>query len=140
MRLRLFDRIRRLVRTRPPEAAGNQGRHRRDQRRVAAYDPSLGPGGGPDPDRTSGLLTRSAASAPDGRSTAGPSRSPGASSLPSPRASGSPAVRVGGARARVREAPAEATPRSTANWKTGPPAELAHAEEAIATDSHAEAL
>jgi len=39
MRLRLFDRIRRLARPRRSEAAKNQGKHRKDQRQVAPYDP-----------------------------------------------------------------------------------------------------
>jgi len=138
MRLRLFDRIRRLVHPRRAQAAGTQGRHRRDQRHVAAYGPSPGPEGSPEPGGPSGPLTRIAAPAPDGWPVPGPSFGHDASPVPA-RASGPPAVRVGGARARVREAPDTApAPGAPSNWNAGPPAELTRAE-AAAADSRAAA-
>ena len=140
MRLRLFDRIRRLVHPRRAEAAGTQGRHRKDQRQVAAYGPSPGPEGSPGPGRPSGPLTRTAAPAPDGSPVPGPSFGHDASPVPARRASGPPAVRVGGAQARVRAAPDTApAPGAEANWDGAPPAEVARAEEAAAADSHAAA-
>jgi hypothetical protein len=57
------------------------------------------------------------------------------------RAPAPPAVRVGGARARVREAPdAAAGPDTRPDWSAGPPAELAHTEEAAAAQARAAAL
>jgi hypothetical protein len=172
MRLRLFDRIRRLAHPRRAEAAGSHGRHRRDQRHVAPAGPSSGPEGvapagppsgpegaapagpssglegaapagpssGPEgrpgPGHPSGPLTRAAAPPPDAWPVPGPSTSRDAPSVPAGRFSGSPAVRVGGARARVREAPdPAAAPGAPANWNAGPSAELAHAEEAAAAAS-----
>jgi hypothetical protein len=139
MRLRLFDRIRRLVRPRRAEAAGTQGRHRRDQRHGAAYDPSPGPGGSPGPGRPAGAPTRAAAPAPHGWPVPGPAFGRDASPVPARRASGSPAVRVGGAQARVRAAPDAAAPGGVADWTARPPAELARAEEAAAAESRAAA-
>jgi hypothetical protein len=133
MRLRLFDRIRRLAHPRRAETAGTQGRHRRDQRHVAAYGPSPGPEGRPGPGGPSGPLNQAPAPAPDGWPVPGPSTGRDASPVPARRASGSPAVRVGGARARVRETP-DAT-GAPASWNAGPPAELARAEEVTAADS-----
>ncbi|MGH3200614.1 MAG: hypothetical protein ACRDP5_00930, partial [Streptosporangiaceae bacterium] len=97
MRLGLFDRIRRLVRPRRSQAAGTvpQGRHRRDQRQAPGYDPSAGPVVGP------------AGIAPDDWPVPGASLVPSTQPGPARRAAGSPAVRVGGARARIREAPGE---------------------------------
>ena len=141
MRLRLFDRIRRLAHPRRSEAPGNQGRHRRDQRHAAASGPSPGPGGSPGPGPSSGSLTRAAAPAPDGWPAPGPSSGHDATPVPARRASASPAVRVGGAQARVRAAPdAAAAPGPPPDWHAGPPAELAHTEEAAAEDSRAAAL
>jgi hypothetical protein len=139
MRLRLFDRIRRLARPRRPETAGNQGRHRRDQRHVAAYGPSRGPEGPPRPGPSPGPPMRAAVPAPDDRPA--PPGPPGPAPPPGPprRAAASPAVRVGGARARIREAPdaaaAQGRPRSAE-----PPPEVAHAEDAAAAEARAEAL
>jgi hypothetical protein len=146
MRLRLFDRIRRLVRPRRSEAVGPvpPGRHRRDQRRGSAPGPPpdreepLGPGQWPG---TSGTLTRAAATPPDGWPAPDTSFVPDPQPVPARRASGSPAVRVGGARARVREAPPEAaaapSPAPPPNRHAERSAELAHEEEA---DSRAAAL
>jgi hypothetical protein len=147
MRLRLFDRIRRLAHPRRAEAAGSHGRHRRDQRHVAAVRPSSGPEGAapagpssgpegrPGPGHPSGPLTRAAAHAPDAWPVPGSPTGRDAPPAPAGRFSGSPAVRVGGARARVREAPDAAAPGAPAHWNAGPPAELAHAEEAAAAAS-----
>jgi len=141
MRLRLFDRIRRLAHPRRAEAAGTQGRHRRDQRHAAAYGPSPGLEGSPGPGRSSGSLIRAAASAPDGWPVPRPSSDPEETPVPAHRASASPAIRVGGAQARVREAPdATAAPGPPPAWREGPPAELAHTEDAAAAESRAAAL
>jgi hypothetical protein len=118
MRLRLFDRIRRLVHPRRSEATGTalQGRHRRDQRPA--------PGSGP--------AAESVIQPPDTTSDEWPA--PGASLVPGTQrgparraAAGSPAVRVGGARARTREAPAEPDARPAPalppdRYQTRPPA------------------
>jgi hypothetical protein len=137
MRLRLFDRIRRLVHPRRAEAGGTQGRHRRDQRHATANDPAPGSEGSPGPAWPAGPLTRAATSAPDGWLVPGPAFGRDASPVPARRASGSPAVRAGGARARVRDAPDTVAPAEAANWNAGPPAELAHVEEAAAAESRA---
>ena len=126
----------------PPrrKAAGTvpQGRHRRDQRHAPEYGPSAGPGEAsqpaPDP------LTRT----PPPRLMSGPLRAPpsvpGAQPAPARRASGSPAVRVGGARARIREAPGEPDARAV----PGPPPDRyqgrSPAELAAAADTRTEAL
>ena len=139
MRLRLFDRIRRLVHPRQAEITGNQGRHRRDQRHVATDDRSPGPESSPETGRSPDSLTRGAAQVPDGRPVPGPSFGHDAPPGSARRASAPPAVRVGGARARVREAPdAAPTQGSPVNRCAAPPTELAHAEEAA--DSRAAAL
>src|SRR5271166_3877929 len=131
MRLRLFDRIRRLAHSRRPPAetapgvSGAQGRHRRSRRRgpAAASDSPSFPGGtgsgdGPDPAE----LAHTAAPWP------GSSPGPGAPVVPGdPVAPGDPAgpwpdhrvsrtrrddggsaVRAGAARARIRAAPQDA--------------------------------
>jgi len=140
MRLRLFDRIRRLAHPRRAEAASGQGRHRRDQRPAAADVPPPGPGGPPAPARPSGAPTGAAAPAPDAWPIPGPPFGDGASPVPARRASGAPAIRVGGAQARVRAAPDPAqAPSAPANWSAGPPAGLARAEGAAAADSRAAA-
>jgi hypothetical protein len=134
MRLKLFDRIRRLVRPRRSEAAPNQGRHRRDQHHVAAYGPSP-------PIGSAGSPTRVAAPAPDGWPVPGPSFGHDAKPPPARRASAPPAVRVGGAQARIREAPgAAAAPGPPPNGYAAPPPELAHIEEAAAEYFRAAAL
>ena len=151
MRLRLFDRLRRLARPRRPEAAGSQGRHRRDQRHVAVYGPSRGPEGTPRPGPSSGPPTRAAVPVPDDWPAPGPSSGPPAptgppapgppaSPGPSHRAAASPAVRVGGARARVREAPDDAAAARDRPRYAEPPPEVAHAEEPAAAEARAEAL
>jgi hypothetical protein len=138
MRLRLFDRIRRLAHPRRAGAAGSQGRHRRDQRHAAPYGPPPAPEGSPGPGQPSGPLTRTAAPAPDGRPVPGPSFGHDASPGPARRASGPPAARAGGAQARVRAAPdAAPAPGAPANWNAAPSAGLARAEEAAAADPHA---
>jgi hypothetical protein len=142
MRLRLFDRIRRLVHPRRLEAAGTvpPGRHRRDQRPAAMPGPSVERGESP---RSVGAptLTGAAARAPDEWPASGSSTARDTRPVPAHRASGSPAVRVGGARARVREAPDQAAPGPPPRWDTAPPAELTRVqEEAAAADPHAAAL
>jgi hypothetical protein len=108
MRLRLFDRIRRLARPRRSAAAagnGAQGRHRRGPERGSAR--STPPAAWPGPSGPQGTVADPAAPAPHGRPGPG---APFAHDPPpgTSRFTGPPAVRVGGARARVREAPDEA--------------------------------
>jgi len=120
MRLRLFDRIRRLAHFRRPRAdaasgvSGAQGRHRRD-RRGPAERPAPG---GPPP----GELAHTAAPWPGDQSASQAPFAPGAPAAPGDpagvrpdhRATGrrggpaAPAVRAGAARARIREAPQDA--------------------------------
>jgi hypothetical protein len=149
MRLRLFDRIRRLTHRRRPSmqpdsefSGGAQGRHRRGrgestQRRESPGPPSAvalsrrgssGPAEWSAPP-TSAPPSRSASGGPSlagpggfppsGASLAsGPAAVPGHRSRTAPdagsrrasRISGSPAVGAGAARARIREAPADAAP------------------------------
>jgi hypothetical protein len=153
MRLRLFDRIRRLVHPRRLESTGTlpQGRHRRDQRPAAVPGPLPGPEE-PLPGRTSGPLTQAAASAPEGWAAPGRPLIRDAQPVPARRAPASPEARVGGARARIREAPgeaaAQAAPGHRVDWHhTEPPVQLAPAAdmraEALArgsADTRAEAL
>jgi hypothetical protein len=144
MRLRLFDRIRRLVHPRRAEAAGAQGRHRRDQQDASEYGvPPNRPGSpvpGPPPDTQARPTAPAADGWPVPPGPMPPSTSPG----PAPRAPGRPAVRVGGAQARVREAPdeaavARAAPAPRRGWhEAGPAANLAR--EAAVADARAEAL
>jgi hypothetical protein len=155
MRLGLFDRIRRLARSRRPVAgtapgvSGTQGRHRRGRRRDPGAPPAPGPGspsapdpgssGGMDPVRDHAAGYRAAgddaaggrpgfggppadpaqaATWPDGSEVPGtqapavsgePDRTrPGHRVAGNRREAGSPAVRAGAARARIREAPADA--------------------------------
>lgn len=147
MRLRLFDRIRRLAHRRRPateagaDASGAQGRHRRGQRREPPGPPAFGD---PSPRRSPAAgdwstpagrtATLTQASRPDDSPRSGPARSgparsgpqgyppaaapfaPDAPAAPSrargpapgSRRSGSAAERAGAARARIREAPADA--------------------------------
>ena len=139
MRLRLFDRIRRLARPRRSEAAKNQGKHRKDQRQVAPYDPPPESQGPPEPGPSSGPLTQAGPPAPDGWPVPGPYSGPDASLVSARRASGPPAVQVGGARARVRQAP-DAVAAPAPDVYAGPPPELAHTEDAAAAQARATAL
>jgi hypothetical protein len=135
MRLKLFDRIRRLARSRRPpvEAApgvsGAQGRHRRSgRRRPAPGGPAAGPADLAPPDR-SPTARPPAARVPDSRPTdsrppdsrppdsrlpaerTGAGSGPPASGPPAPRprrGAGPSALRAGAARARIRETPHEA--------------------------------
>ncbi|HEX5300136.1 MAG TPA: hypothetical protein VFW50_24380 [Streptosporangiaceae bacterium] len=132
MRLGLFDRIRRLARSRRPKAgppsgaSGTQGRHRRGRRRGPPVPPlvppppapvpgSPGSPGFPGPESPGGAeLARDVAPGP-ASGPAGPpaDRVPPASwsrreAGPSRREAGPPSVRAGAARARIREAPADA--------------------------------
>jgi hypothetical protein len=150
MRLRLFDRIRRLVHPRRSKASGTipQGRHRRDQRHAPAYGPSAEHA---EPS-LAGSVVGPADIAPDEwpvpGSSSGPSTQPGSAR----RAAGSPAVRVGGARARIREAPGEPDARSAPGlppdrYQTQPPADRAAAARPAAAggqgsmaDTRSEAL
>jgi hypothetical protein len=134
MRLRLFDRIRRLVHPRRSEATGTvpQGRHRRDQRHAPAYGPSAEPA---EPS-LAGSVIRPADVAPDEWPASGSYVAPGSQPAPARRAAGSPAVRVGGARARIREAPGEPDARPAPDsppdrYQARPPADRA-APEALA--------
>jgi hypothetical protein len=129
MRLRLFDRIRRLVHPRRFETPvpGAQGRHRRDQH------PASVP------------LTRTAASAREGWTAPGVPLARDVQPVSSRPAPGSPAVRVGGARARIREAPGEAAARPY-EARTAPASRpdqheaQRSAERAAPADTQAEAL
>ena len=142
MRLRLLDRIRRLAHFRRPEASGTapQGRHRRDQRPASMSGPALSHEGPSPPGRPAGTLTGTAASAPEGWPAPGASLAPGAQPVPARKASGTPAARVGGARARIQEAPGEAAAQAA----PGPPPARYEAEPrtdaAAAADTRAEAL
>jgi hypothetical protein len=136
MRLRLFDRIRRLARPRRSEAVRNQGRHRRDQRHVAANGLLPEPEGSPESGRSSDPLTRAEAPASDRWPILGSSSGHNASLVSARPPPGPSAVRVGGSRARVREAPdAVAAPPPAPSVYAGPPPELAHAEEAAAAEA-----
>jgi len=154
MRLRLFDRIRRLAHSRrsPVEAAGAsgvQGRHRRSGRRRPA--PGGPAPGGPAPGGPPTELAHTAAPWPGGppagqaplpsgspaalADLAPPDRAPRA-----PRAPAGPsALRAGGARARIRDAPQEtaqsapAAPAAQAHWQeTEEPSAAAARADALA--------
>jgi hypothetical protein len=123
MRLRLFDRIRRLTHRRRPSmppgsesSGGAQGRHRRRQRGESPPAPSavtLSRHGSPataewpTSSAPPATLTPPSRSAPGSPSLAGPDGFPpsGASLAPRP-----PAAGAGAARARIREAPQDAAP------------------------------
>ena len=128
MRLGLFDRIRRLARSRRPKAgpasgaSGTQGRHRRGRRRGPAAPPPPVPVPGspafPGLESPGGAeLARDVApgpaSGPGGPGGPPADRAPAAAwnrreAGPSRRETGPPSVRAGAARARIREAPADA--------------------------------
>ncbi len=131
MRLRLFDRVRRLTHRTPlsetgPAASGAQGRHRRAKRRrpaepvrptgMTAGSAGSFPGPSPAPEEwfTRGEPTRPGAwpvAPPDGSPVAEVPSAPGTPAVPVLRPSqahGPSAVRAGSARARIREAPADA--------------------------------
>jgi len=152
MRLRLFDRIRRLVHPRRSEATETipQGRHRRNRRPEPGYGPSAGPGEPSVPAHSSGPVassgpaTQTAGPAPDEWPAPGGSSVPSARRAPARRASSAAAVRTGGARARIREAPGEAglppdryQVPSAADLAA---ADLAAADLAAAPDTRTEAL
>jgi hypothetical protein len=123
MRLRLFDRIRRLTHRRRPSmppgsesSGGAQGRHRRGQRRESPPAPSAvalshhespATAEWPTSSAPPATLTPPSRPAPGSRSLAGPDGFPpsGASLAPRP-----PAAGAGAARARIREAPQDAAP------------------------------
>jgi hypothetical protein len=143
MRLRLFDRIRRLVHPRRVQATGTipQGRHRRDRRQGPGYGPSAGPGEPSVPAQSSGPVTRTAGPAPDEWPAPGASSVPGAQHVPAGRASGSHGVRVGGAKARIREAPAEAAAGLPPDrYEVASAADLPSADLSAAPDTRTEAL
>jgi hypothetical protein len=136
MQLRLFDRIRRLVRDRRSQAAGTvpQGRHRRDQRSAPVAGPPPRHDGPLVPDRPAGPRSRTALPGPDGWTAPGSPFVRDAQPVAKRKAPGSPAVRVGGARARLGDAPTEAAAQAAhgrvANWsETDPPAGMAAAAE-----------
>ena len=138
MRLRLFDRIRRLVHPRRSQATGTvpQGRHRRHQRQAPGYVPSAEPA---EPS-LAGSVVGPADIAPGEWPAPESSFVPSTQPRPAHRATGPPAVRVGGARARIREAPGEPDARSAPGlppdrYQTRPPA-----EQADAADMRSEAL
>ena len=140
MRLRLFDRIRRLAHSRrsPVEAAGAsgvQGRHRRSgRRRPSPGGPASGgpptelahtaaPWPGGPPAGQAPLPSGSPAGLAD---LAPPAPGPPVSGPPAPRPrreAGPSALRAGGARARIRDAPREtaqsapAAPAAQARWQ-----------------------
>ncbi len=155
MRLRLFDRIRRLAHPRRPPAktapggSGAQGRHRRGP---AGAPASPGPGGPP------AELAHTAAPWPGGApvpeapfppapgvppGSGGPAglrpdqRGPGTRPGGTRREDGTPAVRAGAARARIREAPVPAAPGPRARPA---PAASAPAQAAAHADAQAAGL
>ena len=125
MRLRLFDRIRRLAHPRRPPAdaagvSGAQGRHRRGRPPGPATDPgSVSFPGGPGPP---GELAHTSAPWPDSSPVPGEPVARGTPAAPGDpagwsadppvsgtrRDTGTPAVRAGSARARIRAAPQDA--------------------------------
>ena len=135
MRLRLFDRIRRLAHPRRPPAeatpgaSGVQGRHRRGRGpgprpgaapggppAELAHTAAPWPGGSPAPQAQfpPGAPARPSDRAPSDRVPSDPASAKRTGAGPGPpgpgsrRGAGSPAVRAGAARARIREAPADA--------------------------------
>jgi len=134
MRLRLFDRIRRLAHRRRPPAdtasglPGAQGRHRRDRRHGPTPSASLGHPSGPDRGRAPasgerfapGELAHTAAPGPGGAPPPAAPLAPGPPLRPDQRTTGTrrgpggPAIRAGAARVRIREAPQDAAPAGAA--------------------------
>jgi hypothetical protein len=135
MRLRLFDRIRRLAHSRRPPAeatpgaSGVQGRHRRGRGpgprpgaasggppAELAHTAAPWPGGSPAPQAQfpPGAPARPSDRAPSDRAPSDPASAERTGAGPGPpapgprRGAGPPAVRAGAARARIREAPADA--------------------------------
>ena len=144
MRLGLFDRIRRLVRFRRPPAeavpgvSATQGRHRRGPAPVPG-PPS--PQGGPPAE-----LAHTAAPPPAGAAAptapAAPLPPARAPKPAGPAPAGPGAVRAGGARARIREAPAQAAgpvPAAPALRARGPDT-TAPARTAAQAEAHAAEL
>src|SRR5262249_24465554 len=128
MRLRLFDRIRRLVRPRHADVAGAapQGRHRRDHRQLSGYGQRPAAGEPSAAGHPAGALTGTASDAPGEWHAPGASVPPPAPPAPPRRPPYPPAVRVGGARARVRDALGEAAPDlPPARYQAPSPADLA---------------
>ena len=143
MRLRLFDRIRRLAHfRRPPDevapgVSAVQGRHRRGRPPGPAGGPAPG---GPAPGGPPAELAHTAAPWPGGSPAPQAPFPPGGQPPPpGPRQdAGPPAVRTGSARARIRQAPPQAgpvpaAPAPRARWReTASPAAAqaeAHAAE-----------
>jgi hypothetical protein len=105
MRLGLFDRIRRLAHPRRPAASHpSQGKHRKGHQGPSAPGGPSARGDGPGPREA---LLGATAPGPGGAPVAGASLMHDGPAAPAPRAPGTPAVRVGAARARVRDAPAD---------------------------------
>jgi hypothetical protein len=164
MRLRLFDRIRRLAHSRRPPAeavpgvSGAQGRHRRRRREPVPVPGPPSPHGWPYPARgrppgpaggPPAELAHTAAPRPGGSPApeaplppAPPPRPAGpAPAGPGPAPAGPGAVRAGAARARIREAPPQAAspvPAAPALQARGPstaePAAAAAQAEARAAE------
>ncbi len=161
MRLRLFDRIRRLTRSRRPAVdkasgvPGAQGRHRRGSRRGPSRPAraiSAAPGEWSNPVGPPGALAQAASPAPDDWPrpevpfAPGPSPARGgpAGTRPDPgsrrgsgagRVPGPPAVRAGAARARIREVPQDAAPvgvGEAARPTPAAPGPRSHRHEAVA--------
>jgi len=141
MRLRLFDRIRRLACFRRPPAeavpgvSAPQGRHRRGPAPVPG--PPSPPGGPP------AELAHTAVPPPAGAAApAAPLPPAPGSRTAGPAPAGPGAVRAGGARARIREAPAQAAgpvPAAPALRARGPDT-TAPAQTAAQAEAHAAEL
>jgi hypothetical protein len=112
MRLGLFDRIRSLAHPRRSAAAAGHtppGRHRKGQPGTPPRGVSPVPEEWSVPGEPRGALLDTGAPTPHGQPGPGGTFIHGGSpAAPAPRAPGSPAVRAGAARARIREAPADA--------------------------------
>jgi hypothetical protein len=136
MRLRMFDRIRRLAHRRRPEAEtgsevpGAHGRHRGGSRRGPASGTPAGTEGLPGSARSHRMLAHAASPPPDGPPVPGassppatpPGRRHGGSGRSGIRGSGTPAVRAGTARARVRPAPGDPPDAAAATARPAPAA------------------
>jgi len=108
MRLGLFDRIRRLARSRRSAATAGYappGKHRKGQPGTLTHGGPAAAGEWPAPREE---LLGSSARPPDRGAATGGSFIHGGPPAPAPRAPGGSAVRAGAARARVREAPGAA--------------------------------